>query len=67
MCFDELYRLDQSEVRIPPVKVTQKLKETLQTHNRNIYCKMIEYLASLSGQAPLEAIKNLPDSSSINQ
>jgi hypothetical protein len=62
-----MYRLDQSEERIVPRKVTQKLKETLQAHNRNIYYKMIDYLASLSGQAPLDAIKGPSDPSLINQ
>lgn len=67
MSYDVLYRLDQSEERIPPRKVTQKLKETLQAHNRNIYCKMIDHLASLSGQAPLEAIKGPSDHFLINK
>lgn len=64
--YNELYRLDDADAPYESQMVTEKFKEDLRRANKTLYLKMMEYLASCSGQAPLDNIKN-PAEAAIRQ
>lgn len=64
--YNELYSLDYADAPYESQMVTEKFKEDLRLVNKTLYLKMMEYLASCSGQASLENIKN-PAETAIRQ